>query len=115
LPKTGILGGWHNAAWPAFSANADGTSQAADLPPTFTGGSVNSNSMIFSPLRLRVKVNVSNQLLLKGNKLFQSVFTDMLSRAVSGKLDDISFFGSGTSGQPLGAFSTVTPLTWRQR
>jgi hypothetical protein len=93
-----------------FSANADGTSQASDLPAVCTGGTIGTNSMIFSPLRLSVKVVVSNQLLLQGGKLFESVFKDMLSRAVSGKLDDISLFGSGASGQPLGVFSTVTPI-----
>jgi hypothetical protein len=95
----------------AFSANADGTSQASDSPPSFTGGTIGTNVMIFSPLRLGVKVLVSKQLIQQGGEQFSRVFRDMLSRAVSGKLDDLALFGSGASGQPFGVYSAVTPVS----
>jgi hypothetical protein len=95
----------------AFSTATDGTTAATDLPPSFTGGTLGTNVMIFSPLRLGVKVVVSKQLFQQGGEQFSRVFRDMLSRAVSGKLDDLALFGSGASGQPLGIYSAVTPVS----
>jgi hypothetical protein len=68
----------------AFSTATDGTTQASDLPPSFTGGTIGTNVMIFSPLRLGVKVLVSKQLIQQGGEQFSRLFRDMLSRAVSG-------------------------------
>jgi hypothetical protein len=49
-----------------FSTATDGTTQASDLLPSFTGGTIGTNVMIFTPLRLGVKVLVFNQWLLQG-------------------------------------------------
>jgi hypothetical protein len=56
-------------------------------------------------------VVVSKQLFQQGGEQFGRVFRDMLSRAISGKLDDMALFGSGASGQPLGVYSAVTPVS----
>jgi hypothetical protein len=95
----------------AFSTNTDVTSQATNSPPSFTGATIGTNVIIFSSLRLGVKVFVSKQLFQQGGEQFARVFRDMLSRAIGGKLDDMALFGSGASGQPLGVYSAVTPVS----
>jgi HK97 family phage major capsid protein len=104
---------------PQFSTLSDGTTVTAESEPVFTGGSAGANSLIFSPLRLSFKAKVSNQLFKQSASVFEPVLKDLVSRGISSMIDNLALFGSGTSGQPLGVYSTVTPvnltttpLTW---
>ena len=105
-----MLAGTTAIPLPTFSTNTDGTTTMFESEPIFVGGSVGANSMIFSPLRLGVKIKVSNQLLVQAAPIFAPVLRDQISRGISSMLDNLTLFGTGTSGQPLGIFSTVTPV-----
>ena len=114
-----MLEGTTSIPQPAFSTSTDGTTVTTESEPVFIGGSVGANSMIFSPLRLSFKAKVSNQLFKQAESVFEPVLRDVLSRGISSMLDNLSLYGSGTNGQPLGVYSTVTPvnlaampLTW---
>jgi hypothetical protein len=95
---------------PAFSTLADGTTQMTISNPTFSGGTIGAISQIYLPLRMSTRINVSKQLLLQGNGMFEPILRDIVSRGMSSMIDNLALFGSGTSGQPYGAFSTVTPV-----
>jgi hypothetical protein len=104
-----ILTGTTALPQPAFSTNTDGTSVLTQSDPVFTGGSVGANSMIYSPLRLTFKTQMSRQLYVQGGPFFEAVLREQVSRGISGMLDNLALYGSGASGQCLGLYSTVTP------
>jgi hypothetical protein len=94
-----------------FYAIVDGTQQSPNSPPVFLAGSVSGNPIQFQPLRLSVKIPVSKQLLAQSPDVFVPVLRDVISRSISGKLDDLALFGSGpANGQPLGIFNAVSPV-----
>jgi HK97 family phage major capsid protein len=104
---------------PAFSTATDGTTVTPQSDPVFVGGSVGANPMIFSALRLSFKTKVSNQLFAQASRIFEPVLRNVISRGISSILDNLALYGTGTNGQPLGVYSTVTPvnltttpLTW---
>jgi len=95
---------------PAFSTNADGTAVTVQSDPVFVGGSVGPNPLIFSPLRLSFKTKISNQLLKQAARIFEPVLRNIISRGISSMLDNLSLYGTGTNGQPLGICSATTPV-----
>jgi HK97 family phage major capsid protein len=95
---------------PAFSTATDGTTVTPQSDPVFVGGSVGANPMIFSPLRLSFKTKVSNQLFARASRIFEPVLRNVISRGISSILDNLALYGTGTNGQPLGVYSTVTPV-----
>ena len=105
-----ILAGTTALPAPAFSTSTDGTTILTQSDPGFVGGSVGANSMIFSPLRLGFKTQTSRQLYIQGGQLFEIVLREQVSRGISSMLDNLTLFGTGTNGQPLGVLSTVTPV-----
>lgn len=103
-----------------FYAVVDGVTAATNSPPVFVGGSVGTAPMVFQPLRLSFKTNISKQLLAQSPDVFVPVLRDQLSRGISSMLDNLALFGTGpANGQPLGIFSATTPtnlgatpMTW---
>jgi hypothetical protein len=94
-----------------FYAVVDGVAANPNSPPVFTGGSVGTAPMVFQPLRLSFKVPVSNQLLVQSPTVFTPVLREQISRGISSMLDNLALFGTGpANGQPLGVFSSVTPV-----
>jgi hypothetical protein len=65
--------------------------------------------MIFSPLRLCFKTQMSRQLYVQGGQLFEAVLREQVSRGISSMVDNLSLYGTGASGQCLGLYSIITP------
>ena len=95
-----------------FYAVSDGTNPIMpESEPVFTAGSVGANSLVFSPLRLGCKIKCSKQLLAQSPAVFIPILKEQISRGISSQLDNLALFGTGpANGQPLGIFSTVTPV-----
>jgi hypothetical protein len=94
--------------WTVADGTVTATTQSA---PVFTGGNISGVSMIFHPLRMSFKINVSNQLLRQASSIWEPVIRDQIARGVSSTLDNLALFGTGpANGQLLGIFSAVRPI-----
>jgi hypothetical protein len=112
-----LLTGTSPLPLPGSSSTPETTSP--DSAPAFTGGSVNANSVIYSPQRIGVKMTVSMNLFRQSPEVFVPILKDAVIRSVSSRVNDLALFGSSTNGQILGlsSLSTVnplgaTPMTW---